>query len=251
MSTGPITPDGIEVTLGDGSVVKGATLQEAFDNLKAMKESTAKWAREQRDRNEELAAENERFRQEQEERERLAAEAAEPPQTTQAGYSPETYYDLLNSDPIAAQNYIDQARFGVTDPVAAFGQMRADQEYLQTLLHHKFGALAIQNFLNRHDNFPQDADAASAMESRIGGLMRSGKFGAEVPQMLDNLPQIMDTAYSQLTAEGVIKRVRDDTVAPNPSLTGSGGTTSHVEAENMSDEDLKRLLISHGMLQSR
>ena len=86
------------------------------------------------------------------------------------------------------------------------------------------------------------------MESRIGGLMRSGNFGSEIPQMLDNLPQIMDTAYSQLVAEGVIRPVRDETLAPNPSLTGSSGVSSHVDAERLNDEDLRRLLISHGML---
>src|SRR5215472_9559087 len=130
MGTSPITPtettaapEPINLTLGDGSVVKGATLREAFDHLREMKENTSRWAKEQQDKAEQLAAENEKLRQEEDERQRTIQEAATPQNT---GFDREQYHALLNEDPIAAQNYVDQVRFGVTDPVSAFHAMREE-----------------------------------------------------------------------------------------------------------------------------
>jgi hypothetical protein len=101
--------------------------------------------------------------------------------------------------------------------------------------------MASRNFVDRHEDFPGDAASVAALQSRVAGLIRADKFGADISET-------MDLAYEQLVAEGVIRPTRDETPPVPPSLRGSTGTTSNVDAEQMSDEDLKRLLVSHGML---
>src|SRR5262249_53233563 len=134
-----------------------------------------------------------------------------------------------------------QARFGTADPVGEFSRMRSKIDSLDFVVNQKMGYTAGQHFMQMHDEFPQDERAVEALQARVAGLIRADKFGADISDTLE-------MAYSQLVAEGVITPVRDETPAFNPGLFGSSGNTSHVEAEQLSDEDLKRLLISHGML---
>jgi len=229
--------EAINLTLANGSVVKGQNLQEAFDNLRSMYEHTQGWAREQKLKAEEASAEAERLRQEQAER-----QAVERPQPT-GGYSPEEYYQLLNTDPIAAQNYLDQQRFGSSDPVGELNYLRNKVDGLDYVVNTKLGFMASRNFLDRHADFPQDTRSVEALQARAVGLIRADQYGSDIGDTLD-------MAYEQLIAEGVITPSRDDTVAFNPALTGSGGVSSgaNIDAERLSDADLKQLLISHGML---
>ena len=113
---------GVRVQLADGSVVVGANLEEAFNNLKTMKKNASNAKLQAEQERDTLQQENARLRQQQEEWEHakereaeLAAQAQQP-----ASFDSARYYELLNEDPIAAQNYVDQWRFGVPDPVAAF-----------------------------------------------------------------------------------------------------------------------------------
>ena len=124
MSTTPLTPEQpIEVTLGDGSVVKGATLQEAFDNLRTMKENTVRWAKEEKQRADDLAAENARLQEEIEQRQQTIQQAATHQDT---GFSDDEYYEKLNTSPLEATKYALSALFGVADPVAAMNAMREE-----------------------------------------------------------------------------------------------------------------------------
>jgi hypothetical protein len=130
MSTTPTTElnpsEAVNITLANGSVIKGATLQEAFDNLRGMYENTQSWAREQKQKAEDAAAEAERLRQEYAER-----QAAEIQPQTMQPYDRERYFELLNEDPLQAQNYLDQIRFGTQDPVGEFQRMRQSVDSLE------------------------------------------------------------------------------------------------------------------------
>lgn len=230
MSTAQVTPESkpVELTLGDGSVVKGANLEEAFNNLKTMKENASGEIRRQKEELQRL----------QQERDSLALQAQKRPEPEPTnGFSKERYYQLLNDDPIAAQNYMDQVRFGTQDPVGAFNQMRQNIEMFSQ-------QSVIASFHAQHPDFPGTPDAARSLTQRWDALIGSG-----FPTNVDTL----NYAYSQALADGSIKPLEtkepEETLSPNPSLTGAGGVTDNEinRAEQMSDEDLRKFLRSKGM----
>ena len=100
--------------------------------------------------------------------------------------------------------------------------------------------MAGRNFMDRHEDFPQNERAVEALQARAVGLIRANQFGTDISETLD-------IAYSQLVAEGVIKPDRDETYAPPPRLTGSTGVNSVVDPEQLNDADLKTYMRSRGM----
>lgn len=211
-----------------------------FGNLQKMYLDTTSWAKEQKQKAQDAEAEAERLRAEVEQRQGTIQQA----ETHQnSGFDSERYYQLLNEDPLAAQNYMDQIRFGVQDPVGAFNQMRQSADSAQFVAHTQLGYQASQTFLARHDDFPDAPRAIEALQARVVGLIRNEQYGADISDTID-------MAYSQLVAEGVIRPVRDETLAPNPSLTGSGARTGFgsVDPDSMSTGDLEKLLRSRGMI---
>ena len=236
MSTQPITADQpVELKLGDGSVVKGANLQEAFDNLKTMKENASKAK---------MDAERERdqYRQQVESLQQQVEQSRPRTQDDGKSFNKEHYYSLLNQDPIEAQDYIDRYRWEM-DPK----QVRQRFEYIGQQVDNLTQQSVAAAFLAQHaEDFPGDPDAAKAMTSRMNELSLRG-----LPFNIDT----MNYAYSQLVNEQAIKpaqRQEEVTEQANPSLSGAGRPSTEdaelKKAEMMSDADLEKLLRSKGVL---
>lgn len=233
MSTATVTPQPgqpIEIKLGDGSVIKGANLEEAIQNAVKRVEDNVSAYKTEKQKREEFEAEAARLRHE--------LEAKTQPASTD-GFSKDRYYQLLNEDPISAQNYMDQYRFGVQDPVAAFNGMRQSVDAIQQQ------AVAAAFSAVHADDFPATQEAARALTKRTEELVNQGfRYGLET----------VNYAYDQLVREGSIKpleKVEEQPNTPNPSLTGSTGTAipdDVARAEQMSDADLEKLLRARGVL---
>jgi len=220
-------------------------IEEAFEHLKKMKEDTVSFAREQKQKAEELAQENARLRQQQEDWERaqqreaeLAAQAQQP-----ASFDSARYYELLNDDPIAAQNYVDQWRFGVPDPVGVFNAMVQEVSKQRLQIDSRVGADVATAFIATHPAWPHTAEAARAMCERMEQLQaQSFPFNVSTA----------DYAYRQLVSEGAIKPLNlepEEPIEAPPSLSGGGGgSLSLPDPDSMSDRDLETLLRSRGML---
>lgn len=219
----------IELTLGDGTVVKGKDYDEALKNLAKMKEDTANALKAERERRELL--ENQ-FAQTQAE-----VEALKAPKHKDGEFDKGRYYQLLNDDPIEAQNYLDVFRFGTPDPVGRFDEIgqKVDSLYQQNLT---------ASFWAQHPEFPGGKEAARAMTSRVQELIQNGH---------PLVGETMELAYSQLVREETIKPVEQKTEdeRPNPSLSaGSGGGPNIIDdakIQNMNDEQLKAYMRSVGV----
>lgn len=233
MSTATVTPQPgtpIEIKLGDGSVIKGANLEEAIQNAAKRVEDNVSAYRTEKQKREEAEAEASRLRTELE---------SKTPQTTGDGFQKDRYYQLLNEDPIAAQNYVDQYRFGVQDPVAAFNGMRQSVDAIQQQ------AVAAAFSAIHAEDFPATPEAARELTRRTEQLVNQGfRYGIET----------VNYAYDQLVKEGTIKPLEQEEDAPNPpnpSLSGASGTAvpdDVARAESLSDADLEKLLRSRGVL---
>lgn len=236
MSTSATIPNQpIELTLGDGSVVKGANLQEAFDNLKKMKEDTSAALKQQR---EQLAGVQTQYETVQQEIERLKNP---PRQDDGKTFQKDQYYQLLNQDPMAAQDYLDRYRWDM-DPVQVRQQFSNMAQQVSELSQQSVAA----SFLAQHaDDFPPDPEAAKALTRRVSELQLRG-----VPFNVDT----MNYAYSQLVNEQTIKPVQrqEPDNQPNPSLSGAGRVSAeeaeYQKAEKMSDGDLEKYLRSKGII---
>lgn len=233
MSTAPqVTPDPskpIEIELGNGMVIKGANLEEAIQNAKKIVTDNVTAYRTEREKREQAESEAQALRSQLDTR-----RAPEPAN----GFNTQRYWQLFNEDPIAAQNYMDQARFGVQDPVASFNQMRqAVDNFTQQSVAAAFTAQHAADF---------PPASAPVLRQRVEDLVFNEGFRLS----LDTL----NYAYNQLVADGSITPLETapepEPTTPNPSLTGSSGQVSDSEisrAEQMSDEDLRKYLRSKGM----
>lgn len=197
---------GIEIQLADGTKVTGADESEALKNALKMIEDNKTYARQMKERAETYESQNAA----------LAAqiEANKPKPVVEPGkFSNDQYYTLLNSDPIAAQNYLDSFRFGIPDPAQVPQTFINMNQQVTSLTQQTVTA----QFLQQHDDFPQDAGAVKTFSARMQQLFSSGyPFTADT----------MGFAYRQLVDEGAIKPMEKRTSPadepPNPSLGGSG-----------------------------
>lgn len=236
MSTAATTP--IKVTLGDGSVVEGATLEEAFKNVSDMKVNTANAWREEKMRAQNAEAEAQRLR---EENARLKAPAPAP--VADGAFSKERYYSLLNDDPMAAHDYVFEHRFGQKPDDFAAGY----QQVAQKVSAFEQQAVAAM-FVQQHaDDFPQTAEAAKALRLKTEELISQGHpYGLRTVEL----------AYQETVRDGSIKPVEKQqeqvTERPNPSLSGSGSmSASDAEIqkfERMTTSEQEAWLRSKGMI---
>lgn len=225
----------IELRLNDGSVIKAEDVNEALKTAVKMKEDTSSALKEEKEKREALEAQVAA----------LSSQVTEAtrPKPVAGAFNNDEYFKLLNSDPIDAQNYLDAHRFGIQDRTQVpqqFAQMRQDVEEMH-------GSMLANQFLQQHyEEFPATPDAAAKLRGRVEELQKTG-----FPTTIDT----MNLAWSQLVSSGAIKPMekkqeehRDE---PPPSMGGSGSSIATEEikkAENMTDEDLKKFLISKGML---
>ena len=237
MSTTPVVTDKpIEITLGDGSVVKGANLEEAFNNLKQMKENTAAELRRQREEAQGIKSQYETLQQEVE-------KLKNPPRVDDGkSFNKDQYYRMLNDDPIAAQDYLDRYRWDM-DPSQVRQQFQNVVQQVSELTQSQVAGV----FLAQHaEDFPPDTEAARALSGRVRELSMRG-----LPFNIDT----MNYAYSQLIQEQVIKPVQkqdEPDAQPNPSLSGAGRVPAEEaelrKVENMSDADLEKYMRSKGLI---
>ena len=223
----------IEVVLGDGSVIRGASVEEAMQNAAKRVEDNQAAYREQKQRATELEAENARLREEVEQRQQVIAQQPTP---ANGAFDTERYYQLLNEDPIGAQNYVDQYRFGVSDPVAAFNSMREES-----------WAVVQQNvasaFIATHPEWnPADT---SALSGRVKACLQYGMpFNATT----------LEYAYESLKQDGGANPIDltppEPEPTPPPTLTGSSASSgfADVNPEQLSDSELEKFIRSRGMI---
>jgi hypothetical protein len=140
-----------EFKLGDGTVVKAANWEEAFNKVAEMKSNTAAALRDREAQIETL---------------RAASTQQTTQQTTQqvtTGFDQKTYWELMNSDVIAAQNYLDSYRLGVDNPANVpllFNEMRN----VSTFSADNF---EIQSFMQKNPDFPGTDEAADYLINRL------------------------------------------------------------------------------------
>lgn len=219
----------IELTLGDGTVVKGKDYDEALKNLAKMKEDTAAALRAAKEEAERYRVEAESYGSE--------LQQYKNPAPREGEFNKQEYYRLLNEDPIAAQNYIDIYRFGTEDPVGAFAELRqkTDSLYQQSMT---------ASFWASHPEFPGGRDAARAMTQRVQELTNNGH-----PLSLET----MEMAYGQLVREETIKPVEKEQAeeSPNPSLSAGAGAPPTIIDEAkigaMTDEQFRAYARAQGL----
>jgi len=251
-----IPKDGpIEITLGDGSVVKGSSLEDAFKNMVDMKVNASKAAKEKGDLLEAEKTERERIQQELDKvKEELEKKNTPSPQTKiddGKAFNRDTYFKLLGEDTLAALDYADSFRFGVdADKVRdTFTNMRTGLDRVSQQVDVFQQQAVTAAFLGQHPEYPAgDADAAKLLTQRVTELVKEG---------MPYNPTVVEFAYYQLVNSDKIKplEITDDSknppqqqVTPNPSLNGSTGVSEEaIKAEQLSDKDLLALLQSKGM----
>ena len=239
MATGVGEP--IKIRLEDGSVIEGATAEEALANAaKRIQDNQAAYKAEKAARE---AAEQRTIAFQQAEQLRTQEVERQKRIQQNGGFDQTQYYNLLNSDPLAAFDYAFEHRFqrkpqqvmqdfeAVTSKVSVFEQKAAAAEFIAT-----------------HPDFPTtDKNAARLMNERVSALIGQGH-----PFTLDT----MGIAFSNLVNEGAItlieKTPEPEPEPPNPSLGGGGANVTEAEmqkADSMTDAQLEALLRSKGMLQ--
>lgn len=219
----------VELTLGDGTVVKGANMEEAFNNLRKITEDRGNSYRTAKE-------EAERYRQEAQ---TYGAELEQfkAPKVKDGEFDKNHYYKLLNEDPIQADVYLDKHKYGVEDPVQRFNEVatKTDELYQQYLT---------AAFWQRHQDFPGGSEAAQKMTERVAELTRSG-----IPLTHDT----MDLAYQRLVSEGTIKPAKvepEQTERPNPSLGGGASPENVLDDDKlmrMSEEEFRAYARKQGL----
>lgn len=248
----------IELKLADGSVVKGANIDDAFKALAEAKVHASAAIKEKSDLYDTEKANRERLQQELDQVRTELDKAKTPPPPPPKPVDPkefnkERYFQLLGEDPMKAQNYVDSYRFGIENPdevPGAFNNMRAGLDQIG----RQVDVFAQQNvtaaFLAQHPEYPQgDALAAQKLTERVTQLVGEGMpYNANV----------VEFAYYQLVNADVIKPLEPQETTPpapapestpNPSLSGGSSLPEDVvKAETMSDKDLYALMQSKGMI---
>src|SRR5215469_9717447 len=99
---------GIELKLDNGMVIKGENAEEALKSAAKIIEDNVKYSRETKAQLEQLQQQFNAVQQQ--------VQAQKPKEESHNGFAKDKYYQLLNEDPLEAQNYLDAYRFGIADP---------------------------------------------------------------------------------------------------------------------------------------
>jgi hypothetical protein len=209
-----------EFKLGDGTVVKAASWEEAFQKVADMKVHTAEALRDRE-------AQIETLRQSQ-------APPPVPVPEPGSGFDQKKYWELMNADPLAAQQYMDGVRFGV------------DPNIVPNLYREVFNAsqysadtFEITQFLQNNPDFPGTTEATDIV---VDTCAEEGR-----PLTKENLEYV----YLRSVRDGKIEPAGEEAEQPwaPPSLKGGGGTQSQQDIDqliantpdNKLDEVYKRL----------
>jgi hypothetical protein len=206
------TQQGIEIKLDNGNVIKASSTEEALKIAAKMIEDNSKAYRETKANLDTLQGNVGTLQSQLEELRR-------PPQTNTHGLDTAKYWNLYSTDPIAAQNYLDSVRFGISDPNQVPQYLTGINDRLTRMEGSALGA----GFASAHPEYPNTEEAAKMMTERVQQLGAAGH-----PFSYDTL----DLAWGQLQAEGrlspVEKQTEEVTEIP-PSPQGAGGVISTTE----------------------
>lgn len=227
------TQTGIELKLENGNVIKAESAEEALKVAAKMIEDNSKAYRETKASLDQLQGQYGNLQQQ--------VESLKPKPSSNGGFNNDTYFKLLNEDPLKAQNYIDAHRFGIPNPDDVPGYFTGMYEKISSL----DGQTLAAGFVNMHPEFPQDADTAKTLTQRVVQLKNEGH-----PTTMTT----MEMAYTQLVNEGKIKPMEtkeEEREETPPSPGGSGGVLSDAElakVERMSTAEMSAYLKSKGLL---
>lgn len=223
---------GIELKLENGNVIKAENADEALKVAAKMIEDNSKAYRETKASLDQMQAQMGTLQ--------AQIEAAKPKEVSTNGFDKDRYYKLLSDDPVTANDYWFEHRFGrKPDEVAQ------DFQQLDQRITAFEGQSLAAGFVNQHPEFPQDAESAKTFTERMAVLTKEGH-----PANLTT----MNMAWQQLVSENRIKPLeeeKDDRESLPPSLGGTNSSISPSElqkAESLSNKELEALLKSKGML---
>lgn len=224
----------IEVKLGDGSVVKADNIEEAFQKVAKMKEDTAAELKRTRDELQGFKSQFEDFQRKEQERE-VAARRQEA--VKDGKFDSERYYQLLNTDPVAANDYYFEYRFG-RKPEDFNNEYQRVQQQVSVFEQERVAA----SFQARHaEEFPATPEAAKAMRQKTEELISQGHpFSTKTLEM----------AWGELVESGTIKPLEqkeEKEERANPVLAGGGAQEfTPADAEKLSDKELEAQLRKMG-----
>lgn len=242
------TVQNIELTLDDGSIVKGTTPDEVIKTLAKMKTDTSSALKEKNKEIEAMQAELAQLRAvQQAEAAKLAQSKTEQERQQRIqqnnGFDREHYYALLNDKPIDAQNYLDSFRFGIPDPQQVPRAFTAMQEKISAFEQQSVAGAFIVEHYEDYDNSPANN---ALLNARVTQLTSRG-YPFEVATL--------NIAYDQLVREGAIKPLEPQAAPPapeappNPSLSGNSGGAAPAMPEfgKMTTEELRAYMKAQGM----
>lgn len=182
-----------EFTLGDGTVVKATSWEEAFQKVSEMKVNTASALRDRERQIEELRA-------------APPSRTEAPPPTT--GFDQKHYWELMNSDPLAADIYKDSVKFGVQPE-----QVSALYQEVFNTTQYSADKKEVEDFMQNNPDFPGTKEATD----KIWSIMAAEKF----PINSRNLEYV----YLRAVRDGDIEPMGNEAPQPwaPPTLQGGGG----------------------------
>ncbi len=154
------------------------------------------------------------------------------------------WVDLMVTNPLAAQEMLDEQRYGVKNPTEVIKQqMAAVQEIAQQM--------TIDQFVSQHKDYVVSEENAKAMQ---GVLTELGGGRPAVSKMA------LEAAYAIADKRGLIKRPeaqntysnrQDNPYLAAPPISGRGSSNSgpsdfDIDAENMSLDSIEKFFLKHG-----
>ena len=214
-------PKEIVIETATGAVFKGATPEEVMEKMKSSIESGSQTIKQYKEMNEQLTSS-------------IGALQKPRPAASESGFDKAKYYELLNDDPVAAQDYIDATRYGrpFSEVKESFERSaRVTGEVAQLMEINKFQQ-TLARLGEEYQGTPENGDA---LLNKLG----------QRPLTAENLT----SAYVELKAEGKIKapaKAAEPTQQRKPPASPRGGGSAELyngkRPEEMSIDELKRAM---------
>ena len=222
----------IELTLGDGTVVKGTDYEEAFKNLAKITEDKSNFINTLKNDKSTLEQERNQYAQ------KVSELSTPPPKPVKEGeFDNQQYFKLLNEDPRAAQRYWFEHETGMS-----LQEVTNNFQNMQTQISDFNQRVVAADFVAAHPDFPQTGEAAAALRTKVQELTAEGHpFNTRT----------LSLAYDELVSLQKIKPVEQKSEPeekPNPALRGARQEENFTDAEQWDDKRLEAELRKRGAL---
>lgn len=197
-----------EFKLGDGTVVKAANWEEAFQKVAEMKVNTSAALRDREEQIRQRMTELEQIRQ---------AAQGNQPQPDAGEFDEKKYWELANKDPRLATRYALASDLGVEPEVLPqlFNEMRNVSVY-------SADNMEMQTFMQRNPDWPGTDQASDMVIERL--------VARNAPLTADNL----EYEYLKAVRDGEIEPLGEEAPKPFvPPNLGSGASLSREDANLM------------------